>query len=110
MLCSRVTLHVSNSSCAAGQGTIRDHAVAQAEVATGSADAGTGDAAALVRDVYERIWTRGDVRAIEHLVALRYTIHSDPGDPWAGRTLDRKAYEERMRYSRDAFPGSRVHR
>jgi steroid delta-isomerase-like uncharacterized protein len=83
---------------------IRDHAVAQARLAMESADAGTGDAAAVVRDVYERIWTGGDVRAIERLVAPRYTIHSDPGDAWAGRTLDRKTYEERVRYSRDAFP------
>jgi steroid delta-isomerase-like uncharacterized protein len=86
---------------------IRDYAVARARLATDSADAGTEDAAAIVREVHERIWTRGDVRAIERLVAPRYTIHSDPGDAWDGKTLDRKTYEERVRYSRDAFPDLR---
>jgi steroid delta-isomerase-like uncharacterized protein len=41
---------------------------------------------------------------IGRLVAPRYVIHSDPGDPWEGRALDRSAYEERVRYSRNAFP------
>jgi steroid delta-isomerase-like uncharacterized protein len=41
---------------------------------------------------------------VERLVAPQYTIHSDPGDAWEGRTLDRDGYTERVRYSRTAFP------
>jgi predicted ester cyclase len=36
--------------------------------------------------------------------APQYTIHSDPGDPWEGQRLDRRTYEERVGYSRHAFP------
>lgn len=59
---------------------------------------------ARVRELHEIVWTKGDYSAIEHLIAPRYVIHSDPGDAWDGKTLDRVAYAERVRYSRSAFP------
>lgn len=58
----------------------------------------------LLRDLHRQIWSYGDYAAVERLVAPAYTIHSDPGDAWEGRTLDRDAYTERVRYSRAAFP------
>ena len=36
----------------------------------------------------ERAWNGGDLTAVDELVAPRYTIHSDPGDPWDGQELD----------------------
>jgi predicted ester cyclase len=41
---------------------------------------------------------------VDRLVAPQYVIHSDPGDPWEGQTLDRATYRERVRYSRTGFP------
>lgn len=58
----------------------------------------------LLLDLYQQVWSYGDYAAVERLVAPQYTIHSDPGDAWEGRTLDRRAYTERVRYSRTAFP------
>jgi steroid delta-isomerase-like uncharacterized protein len=58
----------------------------------------------VVSELYRVVWSDGDYRAIERLVAPRYTIHSDPGDPWEGETLDRETYEQRVEHSRTAFP------
>jgi len=57
-----------------------------------------------ILELYERVWSRGDYDAIDALVAPRYTLHSDPGDPWEGESLDRNAYRLRVQYSRRAFP------
>jgi hypothetical protein len=65
------------------------------------------DAARIVRELHDVVWSAGDLSAVDRLVALRYVIHSDPGDPWEGRTLDRATYRERVRYSRTGFPDLR---
>ncbi len=86
---------------------IRDYAVHHAAEATrAESEQGPSPSAALalVNDLYRRIWTYGDYAAIERLVAPRYVIHSDPGDPWEGKTLDHEAYRERVRHSRSTFP------
>src|SRR5262249_28089771 len=62
------------------------------------------EAARLVRELYDAVWSGGDLSGVERLVAPRYVIHSDPGDPWEGRALDHAAYPERLLYSRAAFP------
>jgi predicted ester cyclase len=62
------------------------------------------EAAALVRELYDLVWSGGDLSAVDRLVAAPYHIHSDPGDPWEGRALDRAAYRERVNYSRRGFP------
>ncbi len=56
----------------------------------------------LVLDLYDA-WSRGDLEVMRALVASTYTIHSDPGDAWEGRSLDHGAYLERYEYSRRAF-------
>jgi uncharacterized protein len=85
---------------------VREYAVQRArEAARADEEAPDGAASgAIVAELHRLVWNRGDARAIGRLVAARYVIHSDPGDPWEGQTLDRKAYEERVRYSRTAFP------
>jgi steroid delta-isomerase-like uncharacterized protein len=65
------------------------------------------EAARIVRELHDLVWTAGDLAAVDRLVAPRYVIHSDPGDPWEGQTLDRAAYRERVRYSRTGFPDLR---
>jgi predicted ester cyclase len=44
-----------------------------------------------------------DLGAVGRLAAAASTIHSDPGDPWEGQTLDRQTYRQRVLYSRRAF-------
>lgn len=87
---------------------IREFALERANAAAAADDGGGGADPDLnarrVLEVHEVIWNHGDYAAIERLIAPRYTIHSDPGDRWEGQTLDRKTYEQRVRYSRAAFP------
>jgi steroid delta-isomerase-like uncharacterized protein len=53
------------------------------------------------------VWSRGDIEASDLLVAPRYTVFHDPGDPWDGQVLDRSGFEERVRQSRKPFPDQR---
>ena len=62
------------------------------------------EAARIVRELHDIVWTSGELSAVDRLVAPRYVIHSDPGDPWEGQTLDRETYRERVKYSRTGFP------
>jgi predicted ester cyclase len=85
---------------------IRDYAVHLARQA-GRADeelSGADGSEAAVAALHRRVWSEGDYEAIPRLIAPRYVVHSDPGDPWDGQTLDRRGYEQRVRYSRGAFP------
>ena len=58
----------------------------------------------LVRELYDIVWSAGELTAIDWIVATQYVIHSDPGDQWEGRTIYRATYRERVMYSRAAFP------
>lgn len=55
----------------------------------------------------EKVWNTGDTDAVDAFVASAYTIHSDPGDPWDGRTLTREDFKERLSVSRSSFPDLR---
>ena len=85
---------------------IRGHVLERATEAQRAEDGSApprsgGDA---VRALHDRVWSGGEIDAIEQLVAPSYTVHSDPGDPWEGQTLDRAGYAQRVAYSRTAFP------
>lgn len=82
---------------------IREYAVEHARQAERAGDSGIKEET-VIRELHELVWSQGDYRAIERLVAPRYSIHSDPGDPWDGQTLDRQGYEQRVKYSRKGFP------
>lgn len=70
-----------------------------------AADAAGSDApTVIVAELHRLVWSQGEYQAIERLVAPEYVVHSDPGDPWEGKTLDRSGYRERVEYSRAAFP------
>lgn len=58
----------------------------------------------IVEKLYDLVWSQNRIDLIETLVAPSYTIHSDPGDAWEGKTLTREEYAKRMSYSRVAFP------
>jgi len=55
----------------------------------------------------ERVWNAGDLAAVDRFLAERYTIHSDPGDPWDGQTLSRAGFKDRLTTSRAPFPDLR---
>ena len=59
---------------------------------------------AFVAAFLDIVWTRGDVSELGRFLAPRYTIRSDPGDPWDGRTLTREEFAERLTISRAPFP------
>jgi len=50
------------------------------------------------------IWNAGDFSNIADIVSEAYTVKHDPGDAWEGQTLDRATFQERVMYSRNAFP------
>jgi predicted ester cyclase len=62
------------------------------------------ESARIVRELHDIVWSAGELSVVDRLVAAKYVIHSDPGDQWDGRTLDRATYRERVMYSRMAFP------
>lgn len=59
---------------------------------------------ALVAEFMDKVWSNGDLSELDRFLAPRYTIRSDPGDPWDGRTLTREEFAERARISRAPFP------
>ena len=67
------------------------------------------DTPAILREFLERVWNRGELDAIDLFVAPAYTIHTDPGDPWSGRTLDREEFKRRLVESKTPFPDLRFH-
>ena len=52
----------------------------------------------------QKVWSEGDVAAVDGFVAEEYLIHSDPGDPWDGQTLSREGFKQRLTTSRSPFP------
>jgi steroid delta-isomerase-like uncharacterized protein len=52
----------------------------------------------------ERVWSAGEVAAVEEFLGPQYTIYSDPGDPWDGQTLSLSGFKERLLASRAPFP------
>lgn len=61
----------------------------------------------IVADLLREVWSEGRVEASDDYIAPRYTIHHDPGDPWATRELDIEGYKARVRESRAPFPDQR---
>ena len=61
---------------------------------------------AIVIELHDRVWSGSDYAVIERLVAARYHIYSDPGDPWEGQVLDHPTYRERVQFHGPRFPTS----
>jgi steroid delta-isomerase-like uncharacterized protein len=55
----------------------------------------------------ERVWSSGDVSAVDEFLGPQYTNYSDPGDPWDGQTLSVSGFKERLLASRTPFPDLR---
>ncbi len=61
----------------------------------------------VLAEFMEAVWNQGDAAAVDRFLADRYVIHSDPGDPWDGRTLSRDEFRQRLITSRAPFPDLR---
>ncbi len=57
-----------------------------------------------VAEFMDRIWNGRELSALDRYIAPIYTIRSDPGDPWDGRTLTRGEFAERLKISCAPFP------
>ena len=67
----------------------------------------SNDNKATLTQFMQRIWNNGDFTHLNKLVADQYTVRHDPGDAWEGQTLDHATFQERVMYSRNAFPDLR---
>jgi steroid delta-isomerase-like uncharacterized protein len=65
------------------------------------------DNARILAEFMASVWDRGDASAVDRFLADEYVIHSDPGDPWEGKTLSRDEFRDRLRASRAPFPDLR---
>lgn len=52
----------------------------------------------------DEVWSQGRIEHADRYVAPHYTLRHDPGDPWAGMTLDLEGYKDRVRRSRAPVP------
>lgn len=61
----------------------------------------------LVHRFMDEVWNQGDFSCLGVLVADTYTVYSDPGDPWNGKSIDHETFVTRVGYTRRAFPDVR---
>jgi steroid delta-isomerase-like uncharacterized protein len=66
-----------------------------------------GEMKTLVANFFDRVWNERDLGDLGLFLAPRYTIRSDPGDPWDGKTLTREEFAERLTLSCAPFPDQR---
>ena len=59
---------------------------------------------AILREFMEEIWNKGNLDVADKFISTPYVIHSDPGDPWDGQSLDLSAFKKRVLHSRQIFP------
>jgi steroid delta-isomerase-like uncharacterized protein len=57
----------------------------------------------------DKVWSHGELAAIDGLIASHYQIHCDPGDPWEGKILDIAEYANRVTILRAPFPDQIFH-
>lgn len=58
----------------------------------------------ILKAFIEQVWNKGNFTEIKNFITPEYEIKSDPGDPWNGQILGYNEFEERVSYSRNAFP------
>lgn len=58
----------------------------------------------MVKKLITEVWSEGKLSEVNQLIAERYKIFFDSGDPWEGETLDHEAYKKRVMLSRKVFP------
>ena len=58
----------------------------------------------LIENLYYEVWNKGNFKVLSNIISNNYVIQSDPGDSWEGKILNRIEYEQRVLYTRTAFP------
>lgn len=59
---------------------------------------------AIITDFLQKVWSEGNVDAVDDYLADHYSISHDPGDPWDGHTLTVSKFKERLVQSRAMAP------
>lgn len=67
----------------------------------------SSETVSLVHRFMDEVWNQGDFSRIGVLVADTYTVYSDSGDPWNGKSIDHETFVTRVGYTRRAFPDVR---
>ena len=60
--------------------------------------------AELVMQLLEQVWSKGNLKLVNNIIADEYTIYNDALDPLEGKVLDHRAFMNRVIASRQAFP------
>ncbi len=63
----------------------------------------------MVKKLLDEVWSKGNLKIVEQLIAPQYTIQHDPGDPWEGKTFDLATFKERVKHSRTVFPDQKFY-
>lgn len=58
----------------------------------------------VLRSFFSQVWNTGNADAAKEYLAPVYTIHSDPGDPWDGQSLNLQGFKKRLVTSRSPIP------
>jgi predicted ester cyclase len=62
------------------------------------------DKVAFIKDFIQKIWNEKQTQFIEKYIDSAYTIHTDKGDPWEGKTLSHADFLKRLDNSFVPFP------
>ena len=57
-----------------------------------------------LKSFMQDVWNNKEMEQIEKYIHSAYTIHLDAADPWEGKTLTHKEFEERLMFSFGSFP------
>ncbi len=58
----------------------------------------------ILRDFIQQVWNEKNVDSIPEFVHPAYTIHTDNGDAWEGKTLNNDEFRARLNDSFGPFP------
>ena len=58
----------------------------------------------LLDKLINEVWNKGNLDVVNEVVADRYTIHRDSGDPWEKQVLDHETFKQRVMLARNVFP------
>lgn len=63
----------------------------------------------VVVKLIDEVWSKNNLKIVDQLIAPKYTIKHDPGDPWEGKTLDLATYKKRVKMAYQVFPDQKFY-
>jgi steroid delta-isomerase-like uncharacterized protein len=61
----------------------------------------------IVLRLIDEVWNKGNMDVVDELISPSYALKNDPGEPFNGKSIDRAAFEERVKVARTVFPDLR---